>query len=259
MKTQADLASDFRTLHLKGDPVVLYNIWDAGSAKAVAEAGAKAIATGSAPAAMANGYSDGQALPLDLALANVARITAAVSLPVSMDFEGGYALEPEAVTANFSRAVTAGAVGFNFEDQIVGGDGLYAIDVQARRIKAARQGCDTNGVGAFLNARTDVFLKAYAAKKAPTREMLADVVARAKAYADAGADGFFTPGLLDLDMITELCSEVTLPVNIIALPGAPSNAELAKAGVARISYGPVPYRQMSAWLTEQARAVFAGG
>ncbi len=258
MASQVEKASFFKALHVNGAPVILYNIWDAGSAKAVADAGAKALATGSAPVAMANGFSDGQAMPLELALANVARIVEAVDLPVSMDFEGGYAVDPDAVTANFARAVEAGAVGFNFEDQVVGGEGLHAIDVQAQRVSAARKGCDTGGVGAFLNARTDVFLKAFIAKQDPTRAMLDEAITRAAAYADAGADGFFAPGLLDREMITELCAAVSLPVNIIALPGAPSNVDLAKAGVARISYGPVPYRQMSAWLTEQATAVFEG-
>lgn len=259
MKTQAALADDFHALHVKGDPVILYNIWDAGSAKAVAEAGARAIATGSAPVAMANGYADGHALPLEDALANVARIVKAVDVPVTMDFEGAYSEVPEEGAANFSRAIKAGAIGFNFEDQIVGAEGLHAVDVQIARLQAARQACDASGVRAFINARTDVFLKAFVAKQEPTRAMLDEVLARAEAYARAGADGFFAPGLLDVDMVTELCAKARLPVNIIALPGAPSNPELAKAGVARISYGPVPYRQMVAWLGDQAKVVFAGG
>ncbi|MEL7256714.1 MAG: isocitrate lyase/phosphoenolpyruvate mutase family protein [Pseudomonadota bacterium] len=258
MADQAGKAKTFRALHVKGDPVILYNIWDAGSAKAVANAGAKALATGSAPVAMANGFADGHAMPLEVALANVTRICNSVDLPLSMDFEGAYSADPQEGAANFKRAIKAGAIGFNFEDQIVGGDGLHSTETQVARIEAARHVCDMDGVGAFINARTDVFLKAYAAKAEPTREMLDEVIARAKAYATAGADGFFAPGLMNLDMIQELCAVCPLPVNIIALPGAPSNADLTKAGVARISYGPVPFRQMSAWLTEQATAVFEG-
>lgn len=258
MSHQSDHADRFRALHVKGTPVVLYNVWDAGSAKAVADAGASAVATGSAPVAMANGFGDGQHMGLDLALANVTRIVDAVDLPVSMDFEGAYSTDPQEGAANFAKAINAGAVGFNFEDQIVGGDGLHDVTLQSQRLRAAREACDASGVGAFINARTDVFLKAYAQKADITRDMLDQAVTRAEAYASAGADGFFAPGLMDLDMIAELCDRVALPVNIIALPGAPSNAELAGAGVARISYGPVPYKQMIAWFTAQARAVFDG-
>ncbi len=254
MTSQSQQADQFRQLHVKGDPVVIYNVWDAGSAGAVAAAGAKALATGSAPVAMAQGFADGENIPLDLALDNIRRIVAAVDLPVSMDIEGGFSADPATGAANIARGVEAGAVGFNFEDQVVGGTGLHAVADQAARIAAARAALDATGVGAFLNARTDIFLKAMAAKTAPTAEMLVDAVERAAAFADAGADGFFAPGLLDIDMIAELCGRVALPVNIIALPGAPDNAALANAGVARISYGPVPYRQMIAWLQDQARA-----
>jgi len=259
MSTQSELAASFQALHVKGDPVILYNIWDAGSAKAVADAGAKAIATGSAPVAMANGFGDGQALSMDFALANAARIVGAVDLPVTLDFEGGYSENPETCGANFAKALATGVVGFNFEDQVVGGSGLHPVNDQVARLRAARDACDASGVEAFINARTDVFLKAYAAKADVTREMLDEALSRAEAYAGAGASGFFAPGLMDLGMIEELCAKCTLPVNIIALPGAPSNADLVKAGVARISYGPVPYRKLYAQLTEHAKAVFDGG
>ncbi|MEO0569347.1 MAG: isocitrate lyase/phosphoenolpyruvate mutase family protein [Pseudomonadota bacterium] len=257
MTNQAAKADRFRALHVKGDPVILYNIWDPGSAKAVADAGAKAIATGSAPVAMAHGFADGEAMPLDLALDNVSRVVSAVDLPVTMDFEAGYSVDPAEGAANLVKGVEAGAIGFNFEDQIVGGEGLHSIEVQVPRIEAAREAIDATGVYVFINARTDVFLKAFIKKEPATQAMLEEVIKRAEAYASAGADGFFAPGLMDLDMIATLCETSSLPVNIIALPGAPANADLADAGVARISYGPVPYRQMSAWLTEQAKAVFS--
>ncbi len=258
MSTQSELAASFQALHVKGDPVILYNIWDAGSAKAVVDAGAKAIATGSAPVAMANGFSDGQALSMEFALANAERIVGAVDLPVTLDFEGGYSEDPKTCGANFAKALTIGVVGFNFEDQVVGGSGLHPVEDQVTRLRAARDACDASGVAAFINARTDVFLKAYAAKADVTPEMLDEALARADAYTGAGASGFFAPGLMDLGMIEALCAKCTLPVNIIALPGAPSNQELAKVGVARISYGPVPYRKLFGQLTEHAKAVFDG-
>lgn len=256
MTSQGEHAGILHDLHRKGDPLVLYNIWDAGSAKCVAEAGAKAIATGSAPVAMANGYGDGEKIPLDLAVENAIRIVRAVELPVTMDIEGAYGVEPHRVSETIARVIAAGAVGFNFEDQIVGGTGLHDTDVQADRIAAARQVCTVTGIDAFINARTDIFLKA----KPDTHDdaMLDDAIERARAYGQAGASGFFAPGLMDEGLIGRLCREVSLPVNIIALPGAPANARLAELGVARISYGPVPYRRMVQWLTEEARQAITG-
>ena len=154
MTNQADQAQSFKQLHQAGNPIVLFNIWDAGSAKAVAESGAKAIATGSAPVAMANGFPDGERFPLDDALVVANRILSIVDLPLTMDLEGGYGSSPEEVSASVRRAMEIGAVGFNFEDQIVGGSGLYAIEEQTKRLVAARAAADEGGINGFLNART---------------------------------------------------------------------------------------------------------
>lgn len=251
MNQQSQKADHFTALHIKGNPVILFNIWDVGSAKAVIEAGARAIATGSAPVAMANGFADGEQMPLEMALANAARIVGATDLPVTMDFEGGYGVGQDKIGANVARALETGVVGFNFEDQIIGGDGLYPVQQQVGRIRAMRQACDKAGVAAFINARTDIFLKSPPENH--TSQMLADAIARAGAYAKAGAVGFFAPGLRDEGLIGRLCDAVPAPVNIIALPGAPENARLAELGVARISYGPVPYRRMVHWLEDAAR------
>ena len=257
MTTQSQRAETFTSLHKKGDPVILFNIWDAGSAGAVRDAGAQAIATGSAPVAMARGYSDGQDFPIEAALDNVRRIVKAVDLPVTLDFESGYAVDPEAISDNVARALDCGVVGFNFEDQIIGGDGLYPFADQAARVEAVRKACDGAGIPAYINARTDIFLKAPA--ETHDAAMLNDAIARAAAYQSAGASGFFAPGLKDEAMIGQLCAATDLPVNIIALPGTPDTPRLAELGVARVSYGPVPYRQMIAWLTEQARAAINYG
>lgn len=257
MTKQIDQAETFAALHKKGDPVILYNIWDAGSAGAVRDAGARAIATGSAPVAMARGYGDGQNIPIEAALENARRIVAAVDLPVTLDFEGAYAEDVMGVAENTQRALESGVIGFNFEDQIIGTVDLYDTETQAARVRAMREGCDAAGIPAFINARTDIFLKA----KPDTHNdaMLNDAIARARAYADAGANGFFAPGLRDKDMIANLCESTDLPVNIIALPGTPDTATLASLGVARISYGPVPYRHMLAWLQEQAKEALQKG
>lgn len=206
---QALRAKVFSELHRKGDPLVLYNIWDAGSAKAVAAAGAKAIATGSWSIAAANGYPDGEAIPL-LRLADIARsIMEATELPVTIDFEGGYAVDPDDVALNVARIVDAGAVGINFEDQVVGGSGIYPIEQQARRIRAIRLMTENRQTPFFINARTDLFLQeSDAARHGALVEQAID---RGKAYADAGASGFFVPGLADPDLIRRMCEAVPQP------------------------------------------------
>lgn len=257
MTDQSTRAETFAALHVKGDPVILYNIWDAGSAKAVQDAGAKALATGSAPVAMAQGFGDGQNLHMDFALSNAGRIVDAVDVPVTLDFEGAYATDASGIATNVQLALETGIIGFNFEDQIIGTKELFDIETQAARVAAMREGCNAAGIPAFINARTDIFLKAH--PDTHNVAMLEDAMARAKAYADAGASGFFAPGLKDEAMIGRLCDATDLPVNIIALPGTPDTPTLAKLGVARISYGPVPYRKMTAWLQEQASAALQAG
>ena len=155
--TQSEKARAFAALHVPGKPVILYNVWDAGSAKAVAEAGATALATGSASVAAAHGFTDAEALPLELALANAERVVAAVDMPVTIDFEGAYAVAPEGVAANVAKLAATGAIGCNFEDQVVGGEGLHPIAFQAERI--ARRG-PRSAPDFFINARTDIFLQA---------------------------------------------------------------------------------------------------
>jgi 2-methylisocitrate lyase-like PEP mutase family enzyme len=238
---------DFAKLHVAGEPLVLFNAWDAGSAGAVAKSRAKAIATGSASVSMANGYGDGQEVPLELALANAARIVGAVELPVTVDFEGGYATDASGLTANGRRLAETGAIGCNFEDQVVGTNRLYDIADQVGRIAALRTGV---GSDFFINARTDLFLKAKDHDSA-----LADqAIERGKAYAHAGVNGFFIPGLADLELVERITKAVTLPVNAMHLPNGPSRAEWASAGVARVSHGPFPYMAMQEWLTGQAKA-----
>jgi 2-methylisocitrate lyase-like PEP mutase family enzyme len=240
----------FAALHVPGDPVVLYNIWDPGSAKAVAAAGAKALATGSHPVGDASGFGDGQQVPLDYVFDNARRIMKAVDLPLTVDFEGAYSTDPEEGGANVARLAETGAVGCNFEDQVVGGEGLHALDLQARRIAAIRRAV---GDAFFINARTDLFLKTQTYDDA----LIDQVVERGKAFADAGASGFFVPRLSDPNQIERVVREVPLPLNVIAFPGAPDKKVWAEAGVARISHGPFPHRALMAKLTEMAREAIA--
>lgn len=256
MISQHDKAATFHALHVKGDPLILFNIWDAGSAKAVAKAGAKALATGSRSVAGALGYNDGEALPYAEVLANASRIVAASDLPVTLDFEGAYAQTPDDIAANVAVVLETGVIGFNFEDQIVGGTGLYSIPDQAARIAAMRGACDAKGVNTFINARTDIFLKAP--RDTHNADMVEHAIARSLAYGEAGASGLFVPGLVDTMLIKAILDACPLPVNVMAVPGTPENSALAKLGVARISYGPIPWAKAMAFVEESARAAMGG-
>jgi 2-methylisocitrate lyase-like PEP mutase family enzyme len=240
----------FAALHVPGDPVILYNIWDVGSAQAVVAAGAKALATGSHPVADANGWPDGQQVPIDFALANATRIVNAVDLPLTVDFEGAYSAAPEEGGANVARLAATGAVGCNFEDQVIGGEGLHPLDLQVRRIAAIRRAV---GDQFFINARTDLFLKTQTYQDA----LVDHVIERGKAFADAGASGFFVPRLSDPAQIERVVREVPLPLNVIAFPGTPDKSAWASAGVARISHGPFPHRALMKTLEEMARAAIS--
>lgn len=243
----SDKFNRFAALHVPGDPIILYNIWDVGSALAVVAGGAKALATGSHPVADANGWPDGQQVPIDFALANAGRIVAAVELPVTVDFEGAYSADPKEGAANVSRLAGTGAVGCNFEDQVIGGTGLHPVDLQVRRIAAIRAAV---GDSFFINARTDLLLKTDRHDEA----LIDQAVERGKAFADAGANGFFVPRLAETRQIERVVREVPLPLNVIAFPGAPDKAVWASAGVARISHGPFPHRALMNHLAEAARA-----
>jgi len=240
----------FAALHVPGDPVVLYNIWDVGSALAVVAAGAKALATGSHPVADANGWPDGQQVPLDFALGNSKRIVGAVEVPLTVDFESAYSTDPDEGGANVARLKETGAVGCNFEDQVIGGEGVHPLDLQVQRIAAIRRAV---GSDFYINARTDLFLKTQTFDDA----LVDQVVERGKAFADAGASGFFVPRLADPKQIERVVREVTLPLNVIAFPGAPDKQTWADAGVARISHGPFPHRALMAKLTDMAREAIA--
>lgn len=252
---QQEAARRFHALHVAGAPLVLFNAWDAGSARAVADAGASAIATGSWSVAAANGFADGERLPRSLAMDNLCRIVAAVTLPVTVDLESGYGDAPEAVAATVAAALEAGAVGCNLEDSFPGDGALRDTAEQVARLAAARSAADAAGIALHINARTDVFFQRPA--EAHDMAMVDDALQRARAYADAGASGLFVPGVVAEPLIARLAAESPLPVNIMTLPGVPDRKRLAELGVARISHGPGPYLGAMRWLTEATRAAMA--
>jgi 2-methylisocitrate lyase-like PEP mutase family enzyme len=210
--------------------LLLANAWDVASAVAIEGAGAKAIATTSAGVAWSLGVPDAAGLGARKAAEVIARITAAVSVPVSADIEAGYGDSPDAVAATVLAAVQAGAVGVNLEDRREG-TLLFETAQQADRLAAARAAA--GDVRVWINARTDVFLTG---SYAPTAVAVEAVLERAAAYHAAGANSLFVPGLVDLEAIAKIVAG-PLPVAVMAWPGAPTVAQLTAVGVVRISLG----------------------
>ncbi|MBW9209667.1 isocitrate lyase/phosphoenolpyruvate mutase family protein [Mumia sp. zg.B21] len=225
--TSNDKAARFRSLHEGTRPLALTNVWDVASAVVAEEAGASAVATTSAGVAWALGRPDGNQLDRARGTAVVSAIAAAVDVPVTVDVEGGYAASADGVGETVAVILDAGAVGINIEDGDRGPEELVA------RIVAARRAADAAGVPMFINARTDVFLAAVGSPD----EQLAEALARADRYIEAGADGIFVPGASTAECIGALTAALPVPVNVMVGPGALSIDDLGRLGVARVSLG----------------------
>lgn len=219
-------ADIFHSLHASGF-LILPNCWDAGSGRIIETLGARAVATSSAAVCWARGYADGHHLPVDMLIETVGEITRVVSIPVTCDFEGGYADDPRAVGENIARVIGAGAVGVNLED------GRVAPDLHARKVEAAREAATRAGVNLFINARTDVFLKGLV----PAEERVAETLRRAALYREAGASGLFAPFAVEEADIRTLAAECGMPLNVITKPGVPPAARLEELGARRLSSG----------------------
>lgn len=217
-------ADRFHSLHAAGF-LILPNAWDAGSARVIETLGARAVATSSAAVCWAHGYADGHHLPVDVLVATVREITRVVSLPVTCDFEGGYADDLPTVADNIARVMDAGAVGINIED------GRDPPELLAAKIGAVREAAAKAGVTLFVNARTDVFLKGLAEGEAAVAETLR----RAALYRQAGADGLFAPYVVDETHIRAIADGCGLPLNVMARPGLPVAARLEALGARRLS------------------------
>ncbi len=242
-----DKIEAYAALHVPGNPLILYNIWDAGSAAAVAKAGAKAIATGSWGVAGAHGIGDGEKLSLDTAIATLTEIITVTDLPVSIDLEAGYGANAAAVGASVQRAADAGAVGINLEDKDPVTRALFSVEQASARISAAAE------TGIFVNARADMFILTPPDQHDTAK--VDEMIERAKAYADAGARGLFVPFLQDAALIERLCKASPLPVNILMRAGCPDHKALDGLGVARISHGHGPWAAAMDWLQTEASKV----
>lgn len=258
MTDQSSKAKIFTELHVKGEPLIIYNAWDGGSAKTIASCGAKAIATGDHPVGFAHGFGedDFAGFTFEIYLTTIKEIASRIGdLPYSVDINNADGLVDEALIERIKTIIQTGAVGINFEDVGAGDNEVLPIEGQVERLQTIRAAADGLDVPLFINARTDIFILSDESQ----HEALLDVaVERADAYGAAGANGFFVPGLKDLGLIKQLVSRVSLPVNIIRLPGSPSTQELAEAGVARVSFGPVPQIAMTEWLKQEATTALNG-
>ncbi|MEV6110396.1 isocitrate lyase/phosphoenolpyruvate mutase family protein [Streptomyces sp. NPDC051940] len=225
--TQADKARLFRSLHTPDRPLALANVWDVAGARVVEAAGAPAIATTSAGVAWSLGLPDGDALPRDRAVDVIAGIAAAVGVPVTADIEAGYGQRAADVAETVVRVIEAGAVGINIED------GTRPPAELAQRLTVAREAARGTGVDLFVNARIDTYLFGLG----DPADRLRETVERAGAYVAAGADGVFVPGVTDPDTIKSLAAAISVPLNVMAAPGAPGVAEMGALGAARVSLG----------------------
>ena len=218
-----------RGAHVPGDPLVLPNVWDVASARAVQQGGFVALATSSSAIAATLGEKDNNTIPVDVAFAIIDRISSSTFLPVTADIEAGYGLGPAELA---TRLIAAGAAGCNFEDTDHSGNGLIDIEVQAARIAELKDAARSYGVDLVLNARVDAVVR----KLGSDDEQLAESIRRAKRYLEAGADCVYPIMMKGKDNIAAFVGEVHAPVNINLQQGRETRAELASLGVARVSY-----------------------
>lgn len=243
--TQREKAEELRRLHAAPEPLVLVNAWDAVSARVVADAGAKAIATASWSIAASRGYGDGEQIPLEQMIDAVGIVARAVELPVTADLERGFG----DAGATVARAIEAGAVGCNLEDSD-GTGALKPVEEHAANVQAARAAGDAAGVPVVINARTDVFLTGGAFDEAVTR---------ARAYLGAGADVIFVPGVSDVATLEQLVIKIRGPISVFGSANGPTLDELARLGIPRVSYGPGPLGSAMAALGRTAKTLLGGG
>jgi len=247
---QTDLAERFLALHHGSTPLLMPNPWDAGSARILESLGFEALATTSSGHAATLGRLDGQ-VSREEALAHAATVAAAVTVPVSADLEGGFAEDPPSVAATITEAISAGLAGCSIEDiDRSADDPVYELGFATERVRAAAEAAHGGQRRLVLTARADGILHG---------RDLDDSITRLQAFQEAGADVLFAPGVTELDDIRRVVSSVDRPVNVLPPPGGPTVAQLAAAGVARVSVGGgFAYAALGA-LVEAARELLDGG
>lgn len=250
---QSQLASEFRAIHNAPPLLLLPNAWDPISARLFEAAGFKAVATTSGGLAWALGYQDGEHAPWPEVVAATRRIARVVNVPVSADIEMGYGEAPQDVERNVAEIIGAGAVGINIEDGLpTASERIRTTQGAAERIRAARRAADAAGVPIVINARTDV----YHLNIGDERDRFSDVVQRAEAYVDAGADCVFVFGHVDIEIAGKLAAAIKAPINIVGRPGMPSAQALERIGIARVSTASGPSMAIMEATRDLARSLF---
>ncbi|MDT8998617.1 isocitrate lyase/phosphoenolpyruvate mutase family protein [Paucibacter sp. APW11] len=253
--TQYEHALKFRQLNQQGE-FLLANAWDCASARVQVAEGFPALGTTSGGIAYARGFADAELIGREAMVAEIARICAAVPVPVTADIEAGYGAAPEDVATTVRAVIAAGAVGINLEDRIHGQGQAAQFDaaLQAERLRAARAAAD--GAPLWINARIDSWLLG---EGGDLEQRLALTVARAQHYLAAGADMVFVPGLIDTVLLRRLADAIDGPLSVMVQPGAPSAAELFAAGARRVSLGVCPILACMGQLRDIAREARQNG
>ncbi|MDV3220922.1 isocitrate lyase/phosphoenolpyruvate mutase family protein [Intrasporangium sp.] len=240
----------FRDLHVPGEPLLMPNPWDAGSAKVLEHLGFRALATTSAGFAGTVGRLDGR-VTRDEALRHAEQVVAAVGVPVSADFENCFAPDASGVAETVRLAAATGLAGCSIEDYDPTTDSPYPLEVAAERVAAAAEAAHAGPAPLVLTARADGLLHG--------QTDLDDTIARLRAFEAAGADVLYAPGVSRPTDLRRILEAVSSPVNVLALPDAPSVAELAEVGVARISVGSGFYLAAMGALVQAGRELLDSG
>lgn len=232
---QNEKALKLHQLHAQGNFLIIANVWDALSTKLIASLGYPVIATASAAIAFSNGYLDGENIPFNQVLNTLKSIAnAALNKPVTADIENAYANDNVQLKKHIKQLIETGIVGINIEDTNSKTNKMYSIDEQCERIGIIKKTAQELGINLFINARTDVLLHHNDKTSTPIKEL----IDRANAYQNSGAHCFFPITLKKKDDIVTVLQNISLPINILTIPGIPDLSTLKEIGVTRISLGP---------------------
>jgi 2-methylisocitrate lyase-like PEP mutase family enzyme len=230
--TQSEKSELFLQQHRSKRILLLPNVWDALSARLIASAGFNSLATASFSLAAAHGYEDGEKIPFPKLMEVVGEITKAVDVPVSVDFERGYAMDLPLLADNVRRVLDAGAVGINIEDRDANGRTLTSVAAQCKKLETIREAAIKHGVHMVINARTDAYLLKLDA------DYFNDTLSRGKAYRDTGADCFYPIGIDNYPDLARVLDEIDLPQNVLLIKPLADLKKLEEMGVSRVSLGP---------------------